>query len=87
VSGRVHEFPDLLRKNSEKRRLIGRRRNSNDIQILAANYLEGKENSTEGMPIKQAALICIYKVPFNLSNIHTVFKNMSTGFIMWYDKM
>jgi hypothetical protein len=48
------------------------------MQILATNCLEEKENSTEGMPIKQAALICIYKVPFNLSNIHTVFKNMST---------
>ena len=48
------------------------------MQILAANCLKGKENSTEGMPIKQAALIYIYKVPFNPSNIHTVFKNMST---------
>jgi hypothetical protein len=57
------------------------------MQILTANCLEGKENSTEGMPINQAALICIYKVPFNLSNIHTVFKNMSTVFIMWYTKM
>jgi len=56
------------------------------MQILAANCLERKENSTEGMPIKQAALICIYKVPFNLSNIHTVFKNMITVFIMWYNQ-
>jgi hypothetical protein len=63
--------------------LMGRRRNSNDMQILAANCLEGKENSTEGMPIKQVAVIYIYKVPFNLSNMHTVFKNMSTVFITW----